>query len=105
MNKYLAKRTSQLWKKHLDYLIHPSFTGVDRLFVLSSKDADGREFHKQCYLSTVEIKDHNVIIWNGRNILYQAIEKYLKTSDKIRKIATGKGDDYTTGCLLDYPYF
>ena len=23
----------------------------------------------------------------------------------IRMIATGQGDDYTTGCLLDYNYF
>ena len=28
-----------------------------------------------------------------------------KTYENIRIIATGKGDDYTTGCLLDYPYF
>ena len=28
-----------------------------------------------------------------------------KTYENIRKIATGQGDDYTTGCLLDYPYF
>ena len=28
-----------------------------------------------------------------------------KTYEKIRKIATGQGDDYTTGCLLDYSYF
>ena len=28
-----------------------------------------------------------------------------KTFENIRKIATGKGDDYTTGCLLEYPYF
>ena len=28
-----------------------------------------------------------------------------KTYENFRKIATGKGDDYTTGCLLDYPYF
>ena len=28
-----------------------------------------------------------------------------KTYENIRKIATGKDDDYTTGCLLDYPYF
>ena len=63
-----------------------------------SKDADGPEIHKHCYLSTVETKDHNVIVWNGRNILHQAIEKDLKTSNKIRKTATGKGDDYTTGC-------
>ena len=29
----------------------------------------------------------------------------LITYDNIRKMATGEGDDYTTGCLLDYPYF
>ena len=34
-------------------------------------------------------------------------EKWFKNIwyDNIRKIATGQGDDYTTGCLLDYPYF
>ena len=29
----------------------------------------------------------------------------IKTYENIRKNATGKGDDHTTGCLLDYPYF
>ena len=29
----------------------------------------------------------------------------FKTYGNTRKIATGKGDDYTTGCLLYYPYF
>ena len=28
-----------------------------------------------------------------------------KTYENIRKITTGQGDDYTTGCLLDYAYF
>ena len=28
----------------------------------------------------------------------------LKTYHNVRKIAAGQGDDYTTGCLLDYPY-
>ena len=31
--------------------------------------------------------------------------KRKRTYDNIRKIATGQGDDYTTGCLLDYNYF
>ena len=29
----------------------------------------------------------------------------IKRYENIRKIATGQGDDYTTGCLLDYLYF
>ena len=40
-----------------------------------------------------------------RNFFDQPIKSDLKSYDKIRKIATGQGDDYTTGCLLDYPYF
>ena len=28
-----------------------------------------------------------------------------KTYENIRKIAMGQGDDYTTGCFLDYIYF
>ena len=35
----------------------------------------------------------------------QPINNDVKTYENIRKIATGQGDDYTTGCLLDYPYF
>ena len=35
----------------------------------------------------------------------QPINNNLKTYDNIRKIATGPGDDYTTGCLFDYTYF
>ena len=40
-----------------------------------------------------------------KNFFDQQIKYDLKTSDNIRKIVTGQGDDYTTGCLLDYPYF
>ena len=42
---------------------------------------------------------------DGRNFVNQPINNGIKTYDKIRKIATGQGDDYTTGCLLDYCYF
>ena len=42
---------------------------------------------------------------HGKNIFDQPINSNLKTYENIRKIATGKRDDYTTGCLLDYSYF
>ena len=35
----------------------------------------------------------------------QPINSMIKTNEKIRKVSTGQGDDYTTGCLLDYSYF
>ena len=38
------------------------------------------------------------------NFFDQQINNISKTYENIRKTATGKGDDHTTGCLLDYPY-
>ena len=42
---------------------------------------------------------------DGKNFFDQPVNRELKTYKNIIKIATGQGDDYTTGCLLDYPYF
>ena len=39
------------------------------------------------------------------NVFNQPIKNDLKAYENIRKITTGKRDDYTTGCLLDYNYF
>ena len=42
---------------------------------------------------------------DGRNFFDQTIKNNLKTYNNIRMVATGEGDDYTAGCLQDYPYF
>ena len=42
---------------------------------------------------------------DGKNFFEQPLKTDLKTYDTIQKIATGQGDDYATGCLLDYPFF
>ena len=42
---------------------------------------------------------------HGKNFFDQPINNMLKTYENIRKIAVGQGDDYTSGCLLDYTYF
>ena len=42
---------------------------------------------------------------DGTNFFDQPINSMNKTYENIRNIAIGKRDDYTTGCLLDYPYF
>ena len=52
----------------------------------------------------MEIKDYNVVI-DSKNFFDQPINSITKTNKNIRKIATGQGDNCTTGCLLDYPYF
>ena len=52
----------------------------------------------------VKIKDYNVMM-DGKKFFDQPINSDLKTYENIRKIATAQGDNYTTGCLLDYSYF
>ena len=42
---------------------------------------------------------------DGRKFFDHPMNSMSKTYENIRKIATGKGDDCTTGCLLDHPYF
>ena len=42
---------------------------------------------------------------NGQNFFDEPTKNDLRTYDNIQKVTTGQGDDYTTGCLLDYPYF
>ena len=101
-NKYLSK--PELLAQNLNHLVEPSFQGVNRLFVLAFEDDDNRTAHNSYYLPTVEIKDYNIMI-NGENFFDQPIKNNKVTYDNIRKIATGKGDSYTTGCLLDYSYF
>ena len=70
----------------------------------SFENENDRTSHSTYYLPKVEIKDYNVMI-DGKNFFDQPINSDLKTYENIRKIATGQGDDYTTGCLLDYSYF
>ena len=59
---------------------------------------------QEIFFPTVEIKDYNVMI-DGQNFFDQTVKNDLRAFDNIPKIATCQGDDYTTGCLLDYHYF
>ena len=103
-NKYLSKPELLAQNPNLNHLVEPSFQGVNRLFVLAFENDDDRTSYNEYYLPTVEIKDYNIMI-NGENLFDQPIKNNKVTYDNIRKIATGQRDDYTTGCLLDYPYF
>ena len=103
-NKYLSKPELLVQNPSLNNLVEPSFQGVNRLFVLASENDDNRTSSDLYYLLTVEIKDNDIMI-NGENFFDQPIKNNKLTYENIRKIATGQGDDYTTGCLLDYSYF
>ena len=83
------------------FLLDASFQGVNRRFVLAFNDANNdatrvqRNTNRKYFLPRVGISNYNVLI-DGRNFYDQPINDKIKKCDEIRKIATGKGDDYTT---------
>ena len=103
-NKYLSKPELLAQNPNLNHLVEPSFQGINRLFVLAFENDDDRISDDEYYLPTVELKDYNIVI-NSENVFDQPVKNNKVTYENIRKIATGQGDDYTTGCLLDYQYF
>ena len=86
-------------KRYLNYSVDSSFQGVNRPFVLSFENEADRTSYSTYYLPKIEIKDYNIMI-DGKNFFDQPTNSDLKTYENILKIATGRGDDYTTGCLL-----
>ena len=103
-NKYKSKISRKRPNEYFDYLIDPSFQGVNRLFALKFENNVHRTRHTVYLLPKIKIKDYNVMI-DGKNFFDQPVKSNLRTYDSIRKNATGQGDDYTTVCLLDSPYF
>ena len=59
---------------------------------------------KKYFLQRADITNYNLLI-DGKNFYHQPSNGQIKNYDEIRKIATEKRDNYTTGCLLDYEYF
>ena len=103
-SKYKPKVTIQQQNTYLDFVVNPCFQGVNRLFVLSFQNNSGRSSYTRHYLPLIETKDYNVVN-AGRNFFDQPVENNFITYDNTWRVATGQGDDYTTGCLLDYTYF
>ena len=83
---------------------------LSKVFVLAyfiavgGNDEAGIKSNRKYFLSRGEIKNYKVLI-DERNFYDQAINDSIKQYDEIKKVSTGYGNDYTTGCLLDYEYF
>ena len=111
-NEYKSKiKTQELDNNNLKrFPLDSSFQGINRLFVLSFNNIENdanrveRNSHQKYFLPRVNITKYNVLI-DGRNFDDQTITDEIRKHDELRKIAIGEGDDYTTGCMLDYKHF
>ena len=113
---YLNEYKSQIERKAAHnnnvtrFSLDASFQGVNRLFVLAFDNTENgnkkveRDIHRKYFLPRVDITNYNVLN-DVRNFYDQPINDQIKKYDEVRKVMTGKGDDFTTGSLLHYYYF
>ena len=101
-NKYRSEMTNQTKTNHLNYLIDPTFTKVNRLFVLSFENEEDRTSFSKYYVPKVEIKGFSVLI-DGKSFFDVLVINKEEAYEKIMSIS--KNNDYTTGNWLDYEYF
>ena len=101
-NKYRSELSNQTKNNNLSYLIDPTFTNVNRLFVLSLENEYDRTSFSKYYVPKVEIKDFNVLVY-GKPFFEISVKNKEEAYEAI--IEMSKNNDYTTGNLLDYEYF
>ena len=101
-NEYRSQMSTEAINNNLNILIDPTFTNVNRLFVLAYQTADDRQSFRQFYLQKVMVEDFNIII---NKLAF--FDLPIKTEEEVYKkiIDISRNNEYTTGNLLDYDYF
>ena len=101
-NKYRSQMTTEAVNNNLNILIDPTFTNVNRLFVLAYQNVDDRQSYDEFYLPKVMVKDYNVIIDK-----LAFFDLPIKTEEEAyeKNIDISRKNEFTTGNLLYYDYF
>ena len=102
-NKYRSQMTTEAINNNLNILIDPTFTNVNRLFVLAYGQVNNdRQSFSQFYLPNVMVKDYNGII-DKLAFFDLPVKTEEEAYEKIINIS--RNNEYKTGNLLDYDYF
>ena len=84
-----------------------SFQGVSKLFAAAydtyniKRNANTEESRRLYCLPREEIKDYNTLI-DRRNFYDQNVNSSIVRYTELLKMTTGRSEDYSTECLLDY---
>ena len=99
-NKHRSQMTIQSNNNNLNYLIDPTFTNVNRLFVLSfprNNNTDSRYSYSNYYVPKVKISDFNVLI--DRSFFDFTVKNEEEAHEKI--IEMSNNNNFATANLLD----
>ena len=110
MEQYRSQMTIQSNSNNLNYLTDPTFTNVNRVFILSFQriagenniTKDNRDSFSHYYVPKVEIKDFNVLT-DGKSFFELPVKNEEEAYKKIMDMSNN--NDYTTGSLLDFAFF
>ena len=97
--------TIQPQNNSLNYLIDPTFTNINRLFVLAfpgNNNTHSRYSFSNYYVPKVKISDLNILI-DGKGFFDLSVKNEEEAYEKI--IEMSNNNDYTAGNLLDFAYF
>ena len=97
-NKYRSEMSNQTRNNNSNYLIDPTFTNVNRLFVLSLENEEHRTSYAKYYIPKIEIKVFNLLI-DGKPFFGIPVKNKEQAYEAI--IEMSKNKDYTTGNLSD----
>ena len=108
-NEYKTKEVNEDADANLFKYINldPSFQGINRLFVMAYDRVNGqatRNGQRKYCLPRISLNKYNVII-DRRNSYDNPVESDIGKYRELKKVTIGKGEDYTTGSLLDFNYF
>ena len=96
-------------EKHVRELFDSNYQGVKILFVLAYDNTAGNKqisdnSFKKYFLARAKIEYYNIEI-DGMIFYDQLINDWIEEYDEVRKVSTEQGDDYMTGCLLEFASF
>ena len=103
-NEYKTKEINEDADANLLKYINldPSFQGVNRYNRANGQPT--RNGKQKYYLPRIDLEKYNVII-DGKNLYDNPIESDIEKYRELKKVMVGKGEDYTTGSLLNFNYF
>ena len=101
--------TIQSNNKNLNYLIDPTFTKINRLFILSleriavenNTTKNHRDYFSKYHVPNIEIIDLNVLI-DEKRFFDLLVKSEEEAYEKIIEISRNK--NYATGNLLDFAF-
>ena len=105
-NENKTKSESKTASIEYKFFIKSNYRGIKILFVLPylNYDNDRKSYKARRYYLLKGTFNNYIVIISGKNFYDQPIDYDIKRFQEIKKLTAGKGEDYNTGCLLDYEY-